>query len=95
MCCFFTTLVFLGPRAGILIWWLINPTLWQLAFPSFLWSLLGFIFVPWTTMMYVIVFPGGVTGFDWIWLGLALLADLGWWVGAAFRRRIPNYSGQY
>jgi hypothetical protein len=25
MCCFFTTLLLLGPRAGILIWWLINP----------------------------------------------------------------------
>jgi hypothetical protein len=29
MCCFFTALVFLGPRAGILIWWLINPVRWQ------------------------------------------------------------------
>lgn len=95
MCCFFTILVFLGPRAGILIWWLINPLIWQAAFPSFLWPLLGFIFAPWTTMMYVIVFPGGVTGFDWVWLGLALLADIGWWSGAAFRRRVPNYTGRY
>jgi len=25
MCCFFTALVFFGPRLGILIWWLIRP----------------------------------------------------------------------
>ena len=95
MCCFFTVLVFLGPRAGILVWWMLNPTRWGLAFPNFLWSLLGFIFVPWTTLMYVLVFPGGVTGFDWVWLGLGLLADISWWAGAAGRRRVPGYTGQY
>jgi len=95
MCCFATILVFLGPRAGILVWWLINPVRWQLAFQNFIWPLLGFIFVPWTTMMYVLVFPGGVTGFDWLWLGLGLLADIGWWTGAAGRKRVPGYTGQY
>jgi len=34
MCCFFTVLVFLGPRAGILIWYLVNPTIWARAFRS-------------------------------------------------------------
>lgn len=95
MCCFATILVFLGPRAGILVWWLLNPARWQLAFNNFIWGLLGFIFVPWTTLMYMIVFPGGVTGFDWLWLGLGLLADIGWWAGAAARKRVPGYSGQY
>ena len=95
MCCLFTVLVFLGPRAGILVWWLLNPARWQLAFQNFLWPLLGFIFVPWTTMMYVLVFPGGVNGFDGLWLGLGLLADIGWWAGAAGRRRVPGYTGQY
>jgi len=33
--------------------------------------------------MYVIVFPGGITGFDWVWLGLGLFADIVWWSGAA------------
>ncbi len=95
MCCFFTVLVFLGPRAGILIWWLVQPARWNAAFQNLLWPILGFIFVPWTTMMYVLVVPGGVTGFDWVWLGLGLLADIGWWSGAAARRRVPGYSGQY
>jgi len=95
MCCLFTVLVFLGPRAGILVWWLLQPARWQAAFTNFLWPLLGFTFVPWTTMMYVLVFPGGVTGFDWLWLGLGLVADIAWWSGTVARRRVPGYTGQY
>ena len=94
MCCLFTVLVFLGPRAGILVWWLLQPARWNAAFQGFLMPLLGFIFVPWTTMMYVLVFPGGITGFDWLWLGLGLLADIAWWSGAAARKRVPGYTGQ-
>ena len=60
MCCFLTALLLLGPRAGILVWWLINPVRWQATFSSFIWPLLGFIFVPWTTLMYVLVAPGGI-----------------------------------
>lgn len=95
MCCLFTVLVFLGPRAGILVWWLLQPARWNAAFQNFLWPLLGFIFVPWTTMMYVLVYPMGITGFDWLWLGLGLLADIGWWTGAVGRKRVPGYTGQY
>ena len=92
MCCFFTTLLLLGPRAAILIWWLLQPVRWQAAFPSFIWPLLGFIFVPWTTLMYVLVAPGGVIGFDWVWLGLAVIADIGMYVGGGYgnRDRIPG-----
>jgi hypothetical protein len=73
---------------------LINPARWQLAFDSFLWPLLGFLFLPWTTLMYVIVFVGGVTGFDWVWLGLALLADIGSYAGGGYgnRDRVPGYG---
>lgn len=95
MCCFFVILVFLGPRVGGALWWLFDPTRWNLAFSNWLWPILGLIFIPWTTMMYVIVFPGGVTGFDWVWLGLALFADIAWWAGGGFRRRAPGYTGQY
>jgi hypothetical protein len=36
--------------------------------------LVGAIFPPWTTLAYLIVFPGGVVGQDWLWFGLGLLA---------------------
>jgi hypothetical protein len=95
MCCFFTTLVLLGPRAAILIWWLVQPVRWQAAFDTWIWPLLGFIFVPWTTLMYVLVAPGGVLGFDWVWIALAVLADIGTYVGGGYgnRDRIPGYGG--
>jgi hypothetical protein len=96
MCCFFTALLLLGPRAGILIWWLLDPTRWQLAFTNFIWAILGFIFLPWTTLMYALVFPGGIVGFDWIWLGLGLLVDIGSHVGGGYtnRDRIPGVSSE-
>ncbi len=96
MCCFFTVLLFLGPRAAILIWWLFNSRLWQATFTSFIWPLLGFIFLPWTTLMYVIVAPlgTGVVGFDWVWLGIALVADIGMYAGGGYgnRDRVPGRS---
>jgi hypothetical protein len=94
MCCFFMALVVLGPRAGILIWWLVQPARWNTAFASmsFIWPLLGFLFVPWTTLMFVLVAPLGITGFDWLWLGLGLFADIASYSGSAYKRnQIPGY----
>jgi len=87
MCCFFSVLVFLGPRAAILVWWIISPARWEAAFSSFFWALLGFIFAPWTTLMWASVAPGGVTGFDWVILGLGVLADLASYSANAYERR--------
>jgi len=91
MCCFFAALFAFGPRLAILVWWLINPVLWQLAFTNIIWGILGFIFLPWTTIFYVLVFPGGIVGFDWIWLGLGVLFDIGSYASSAARRRDVSY----
>ena len=96
MCCVFTTLVLLGPRFGGAIWWLLNPARWSLAFNgSWIWPLLGLIFLPWTTLMYMMVFQLGITGLDWLWIGLGVVADIAWYSGAAARKRVPGYSGTY
>lgn len=77
MCCFFAALLAVGPRAAILVWWLIDTARWEAAFSSFFWAFLGFIFLPWTTLAWVAVWsPGGLTGFDWIILGLGLFLDI-------------------
>jgi hypothetical protein len=100
MCCAFLVLVFLGPRFFGAMWWLIQPLRWQTAFDNlfggglwWLWAALGVIFIPWTTIMFVIVAPGGVIGWDWLWLGLGVLADVGWYLGGVGRKQIPNYQG--
>ena len=94
MCCIFTLLVVLGPRVAGAIWWIANPALWQKAFTTIIWPILGLIFLPWTTLMYMLVFPGGVVGFEWVWIGLAVIADIASYAGGGYgnRNRIPGYS---
>jgi hypothetical protein len=45
--------------------------------------------------MYVIVYGGnGIVGFDWLWLGLGLLADISsYTAGAARRKDASFYTG--
>jgi hypothetical protein len=95
MCCVFTILIFLGPRVAGLIWWLAQPLRWQTAFNnSWLWPVLGLVFLPWLTLMYVIVSPGGIVGLDWLWLGLALVADIGSYGGGGYgNRNRLGYNG--
>ncbi len=54
----------------------------------------GLLFLPWTTLMYVLVSPGGVVGIDWLWIGLAVVADIASYSGSAYgnRDRIPGYG---
>jgi hypothetical protein len=56
--------------------------------------LLGFLFLPWTTLMYVSVAPLGVVGFDWFWIALAVVADIVTYTGGAYgnRDRIRSYT---
>ena len=87
MCCFFTVLVLIGPRAAILVWWLIDFDRWRIAFDNFFWAFLGFLFLPWTTLAWVAVAPTGVVGLDWIILGLGLFADIASYSGSAWGNR--------
>ena len=87
MCCLFTILLLLGARAVDIVWWIAQPVRWDAAFSSALWPILGIIFAPWTTMMWVICAPGGVNGLDWLWIGLAIFVDVAFWGGGAYRNR--------
>jgi hypothetical protein len=92
MCCVVAALFALGPRAAILFWWLIEPVRWGAAFDTFLLPFIGFLILPWTTLMYVLVYPGGIEGFDYIWLGLAVAFDVFSWAGGGYtnRDRLPG-----
>jgi len=87
MCCFFAALVTLGPRFAILVWWLAQPARWEAAFSSFFWPFLGFIFAPWTTMSWVAVAPGGVTGFDFVIVALGVFLDIASYGASEYGRR--------
>ena len=95
MCCLLMVLMLIGPRAAILVWWLMDQARWMAAFAgSWLWPLLGFIFLPWTTLAYVLAWsPGGLVGFDWIIVGIGVLIDMSSWFGGyRGRKQVPYYN---
>jgi len=95
MCCFLTVLLFPGPRVAGILWWIVQPARWNLAFSSWIWPVLGLIFLPWTTLMYVIVSPGGIVGiWEWLFLILAVIIDIGAYTGGGYgnRDRMPGMS---
>ena len=86
--CLFFILLFAGPRVAILFWWLIDPGRWDNAFDGFIWPALGFLFLPWTTLMFVSVAPfGNLAGWDWFWLGLGVLADFSSYASGGYNNR--------
>ncbi|MGW8226541.1 MAG: hypothetical protein ACWGOY_12440 [Anaerolineales bacterium] len=94
MCCFFVSLIFFGPRLAFLVYWLFVPVKVSAAFANFnlpwLVGILGLIFAPWTALMYVLVFP--LNGWDWLWIGLAIGADIFSYVGGYHKRQqVPGY----
>ena len=98
MCCLVTVLLLFSPRFALVVWWFLDSAPFNLAFntnvwplhlsvPFWVWPLLGGIFVPWTTLVYLVVAPGGVVGWEWLLLGLGLLIDLGAHLGGGYRNR--------
>ncbi len=87
MCCFFTILLFLGPRFAGIVWWLVQPVRWNLAFDTLIFPILGIIFLPWTVLMYVIVAPGGLTGLEWLLVAVMLFIDIGSYAGGGYGNR--------
>jgi hypothetical protein len=94
MCCLVTSLFFLGPRAAIVVWWLLQPLRWQASFSTWIWPVLGFLFLPWTTLAFVVVAPGGIVGSEWLVVFLGLLFDIAGYVGGGYgnRNRVTNYA---
>jgi hypothetical protein len=87
MCLLLAIFVLLGPRALIFFWWLVEPVRWQATFQSAFVPIIGLLFLPWTTIMYVLVFPGGIEGLDWLWLGIGLAVDIASYGSSAWTNR--------
>jgi len=87
-------------RIMLLFAWIARPVLMDATFGTFIIPCLGFLFLPFTTLMYVILKQGvgTIQGLDWLWLILAVVLDLASvaGAGAANRNRIPaGYPGSY
>ena len=96
MCCLLSALVVIGARGVLFLVWLFQPVRFNAAFDGFsvLVPLLGFLFLPWTTLMYVLVAPSGVDTVDAIGLVLALVLDIGSYAagGVSGRNRYAQTS---
>lgn len=81
-----TTLLMLGPRLAILIWCIDPPRIilgfqrWptpaHFALSQLIWPLVGAVFAPWATWVYLMVVAGGVTPMEWLACGIGLLIDV-------------------
>jgi len=99
MPCLFAFVAAAFPRFGTILLWLARPAMVNAAFGGrWLIPIAGIIFLPFTTLMYVILWgPMGLTGWDWFWLVLAVFIDISHWSSTAYqnRERIPGYNNYY
>jgi len=100
-CCLGVLLLGGAPRVALFLWWFMYParvegafqswstTLGSITAPQWTWPLIGLVLLPWTTVAYVFVSPGGITTLEWAVIAIALLLDLGAHGGSgrAYRRR--------
>ncbi len=97
MGCLLALLGGMFPRFALLIFWIARPERMDATFTTFIWPLLGIIFLPFTTLIYVLLWnPGtGVTGSDWLWIALAVVLDMAHWGATASQRSsMPGTSAR-
>ena len=85
MCCWILIGFAFAPRVALFLMWLFNDRI-SAAFGGVLLPLAGFFLMPWTTLIYVLVSPGGLNIPDIVLLVIAAGADLGVWGGGAKKR---------
>ena len=89
MCCPILLIAFFGPRTALVYLWLVGYL--SAVFSSVLWPLLGFFFMPFTTLAYAFAMHnGGVKDFSMAMIIVAVLIDLGVLGGAERKRRERN-----
>ncbi len=88
MPCLIALIGLISPRLALILLAIFSDMLSR-AFDSWLVPLLGFFLLPWTTLVYALVWDDGhrVTGFDWFLVGIAFVIDLGSYAGGGRARR--------
>jgi hypothetical protein len=93
--CLLGLVIAFAPRVVLIFAWIFSdrwPLVWK---GDFIVPLLGIIFLPYTTVMYMLVVnpvTGGITGADWIWIALGFILDIVKWANVyQYRRNVPYY----
>ena len=98
MPCLLGCLALLFPRVVLVLVWLLGGGYLGAAFPHWIWPVLGFLFMPLTTLAFAFSVnslpPGGaVSPLGWILIVLAGLIDLGMFGGGS--QRSMKYVRRY
>lgn len=85
-----------APRVILILAWIFSnrwPLVWG---GDFIVPLLGIIFLPYTTIMYMLAYqvPIGVEGFEWLWVVLGLFLDLWKYAQMAANRKQATATAQ-
>ena len=92
--CLFAILASFAPRLALFLIWAFTPYVGRAFHNSFIWPLLGLLFLPFTTLIYTFAYQPGVgfTGWGWFFVVLAFLLDLSSYSGSAYsnRDRLPG-----
>jgi hypothetical protein len=87
--CLIALVALIGPRVALVFTWIFSAMIGR-AIDSWLVAVLGFIFLPWTTLAYVVMYDVGtgfeVEGIEWFLVGIAFVADVGSYVGGRWSR---------
>jgi hypothetical protein len=82
-----------APRIVLVLAWIFSDR-WSVVWSgAWIAPLLGIIFLPYTTVMYVLLWkPTGIQGWDWLWIGLGVFLDITHWLQSyANRQQVPGY----
>ena len=89
MGCLFVLIALLSPRFALVLTWIFTPWV-DRAFGPVIWPILGILFLPLTTLLYVILWNTGghgVTGWEWIVVVFAFFGDVAAHAAGAARQR--------
>lgn len=77
MGCFIFLMALIGPRVALFFVWVFTEFV-DRAFDDWIVPALGFVFLPWTTLIYALAYTpgGGVSGLGWFFVAMGLLADV-------------------
>ena len=88
MPCFLVLVILLFPRVAMVLMWLFSTYLQRAYHGGLLLPIIGFIFLPVTTIVYAWEINSGMptAGINLLWLLIAVIIDLGGLGGGARRR---------
>jgi hypothetical protein len=88
MGCFAALFALISPRLALFVVWIFSDWL-ERAYDDWIVPLLGFFFLPWTTLAYAAMWVSGragVDGFEWFIVIFAFVVDIGSYVHSSRSR---------